>query len=587
MLQKVRRLRFIVRRSPAADSPHGEVRFERRTFPAKWRGQTGRNHTLGKDLQEGSVREAMTAFQDPKTAGREGASADPGRTDPPHGGMAQVSQVSDSAQPPGSVGLAKRPWARNPLDGPGPDGPIERVMSTVIRKLAWSRLSNPKVALSVSAVGLFLGMLVGLNAPNQMALGHEGDVIALPLTRAFQSIFPWMQTFFYDHLVFSGAVLYAGDVLACLGLAGMLWAHSQGWRPNPTKLFLLSTGIVAVMVSITPVGSSDTASYAAYGRIAALGQNPYAVTPAQFFHKSGAYYNVIGELWTHTQSVYGPIATGIQSAAAHVGGANVSHTIWLLMILNGLVFVGVGFLLLKTSDDPVRATLFWTANPVLIQQLVSGGHLDTFVAAAAICAVQVARRVSGKWGDVLIGVLIGVACGVKATAVLVGIGLALPLLMRREWMRLARMTAVSLLTVGAIYSYYGLSALKPLLTQGTSTVQLPSPWWFLDAFWVHVLGFSSGTASHIITVLWPLAMIAVAWLISQRISSDQPREVVGPFAVSFAWILVAPWSMAWYAALAWVTATQLPRNRMTRWLAIVTVVLALWHSSGGSFYPNP
>ena len=83
------------------------------------------------------------------------------------------------------------------------------------------------------------------------------------------------------------------------------------------------------------------------------------------------------------------------------------------MILNGLVFIGVGWLLLKTSDDPVRATLFWTANPVLIQQLVSGGHLDTFVAAAAICAIQVARRVSGMWGDVLIGVLIGLACGVK------------------------------------------------------------------------------------------------------------------------------------------------------------------------------
>jgi hypothetical protein len=501
--------------------------------------------------------------------------------------MAQVTQVSNPAETPGSVGLAKRPWARSPLDGPGPNGPIERVMSTVIRKLAWSRLSNPKVALSVSAVGLFLGMLVGLTAPNQMALGHKGDVIALPLTHAFETAFPWLQRLFYDHLVLSGAVLYAGDVLACLGLAGMLWAHSQGWRPNPTRLFLLSAAIVAVMVSITPVGSSDTASYAAYGRIAALGKNPYTVTPAQFFPHSSAYYQTIGELWQKQTSVYGPIATGIQSAAAHVGGANVTHTIWILMILNGLAFIGVGFLLLKTSDDPIRATLFWTVNPVLIQQLVSGGHLDTFVAAAAICAVQVARRVSGKWGDVLIGVLIGVACGVKATAVLVGIGLALPLLMRREWVRLARITAVSLLTVGAIYTTYGISALKPLLSQGTSTVELPSPWWFLDEFWHHVLGMSTHSAATVITVLWPLAMIAVAWLISQRISSDQPPEVVGPFAVSFAWILVAPWSMAWYAALAWVTCTQLPRNRMTRWLAIVTVVLALWHSSGGSFYPHP
>ena len=40
----------------------------------------------------------------------------------------------------------------------------------------------------------------------------------------------------------------------------------------------------------------------------------------------------------------------------------------------------------------MRATLFWTANPVLILALVSGGHLDTFVAAAAIGAIQVARK---------------------------------------------------------------------------------------------------------------------------------------------------------------------------------------------------
>ena len=36
-------------------------------------------------------------------------------------------------------------------------------------------------------------------------------------------------------------------------------------------------------------------------------------------------------------------------------------------------------------------------------------------------------------------------------------------------------------------------------------------------------------------------MIVVAWLIYQRISSDQPREVVAPFALTFAWVLVAPW----------------------------------------------
>ena len=296
------------------------------------------------------------------------------------------------------------------------------------------------------------------------------------------------------------------------------------------------------------------------------------------------YYDAIGALWKGQPSVYGPVATAVQSAAASAGGSNVAHTIWVLMILNGLVFVGVGFLLLKTSADPIRATLFWAANPVIIQQLVSGGHSDTYVAAAAICAIQLARRVSGKWGDVLIGVLIGVACGVKITAVLVGLGLAWPLLMRREWMRTARITSVALVTVGVIYSFYGFTALKPL-AQGSSWVELPSPWWFVQAIGHAVFGQQSSVTGTIISLLWPIAMIAVAWVIYRRISAEQPREIVAPFAVSFAWILVAPWTMAWYTAIAWVTLSEIPRNRMTRWLALVTVVLAIWHSSGGQPLP--
>ena len=525
-----------------------------------------------------------------------------------------MTQVSNPAETPGSVGLDKAARHPGPLDGPGPNGPIEWVVSRVIRKLAWSRLSDPKVAVSVSLAGLLLSMLVGATAPNQMTLP-----VRLPLSHLFGQLFPAVSHLAAEHPIYIGAILYTGDVLACLGLAGMLWAHSQGWRPNPARLFLVSTAIVAVMVSLTPVGSSDTASYAAYGRISSQGGNPYTTTPCQWLYGKAAvcepptahvpahpsyvhypvhgaylgpflhptfihYFHAIGVLWKNQPSVYGPVATAVQSAAAAGGGSNAAHTIWLLMILNGLVFVGVGFLLLKTSADPIRATLFWTANPVIIQQLVSGGHSDTYVAAAAICAIQVARRVSGKWGDVLIGGLIGLACGVKITAVLIGLGLAWPLLMRREWMRTARITAVSLVTVGVIYSFYGFTALKPL-AQGSSWVELPSPWWFLQTFGVHVVGLQQHTMGTIISLLWPVVMIAVAWVIYRRISSEQPREIVAPFAVSFAWILVAPWTMAWYTAIAWVTLSEIPRNRMTRWLALVTVVLAIWHSSGGQPLP--
>jgi hypothetical protein len=253
------------------------------------------------------------------------------------------------------------------------------------------------------------------------------------------------------------------------------------------------------------------------------------------------------------------------------------------MILNGIVFIGVGLLLLLTSDDPVRATLFWTANPVLILELVSGGHLDTFVAAAAIGAIQIARRFSSLWSDAVVGVLIGLACGVKIYAVLIGLGLAWPLLRNREWLRITRMTAVAVATLALSYSYYGLDALKTVFG-GLKLVTLPSPWRVIELTgqWA---GVPHTVMVTIISCLWPIALFIVAWLIYRRISSDQPAEVVAPFALTFAWILVAPWVFAWYTAVAWAALTQVPRNRMSRWLTIVTVLLALCLSSGGHAVP--
>jgi hypothetical protein len=477
-----------------------------------------------------------------------------------------VTQVSTHpADPPGSVGQAVRPGPNGPFEPHDPTGPVDRVMDWLIRKLAWSRLSEPKVAISLSAAGLLLSMVLGATAPNAETLK-----VKLPLAALLPSLGP------HQHILAS-LMMYTADILACLGLAGMLWAHSQGWRPNPRYLVLVSSAIVAVMVCLTPVGSSDTASYAAYGRIASQGGDPYLTNPRAW--GDVAYTHVVGTMWRKTPSVYGPFATVIQSFAASIGHDNPAITIWVLMILNGAVFIGVGLLLLKTSDDPVRATLFWTANPVLIQQLVAGGHLDTFVAAAAICAIQVARRVTAVWGDVLVGVLIGFACGIKIYAVLIGIGLAWPLLRRHEWMRTARITAAALATLGLGYSAWGLDALKPLFG-GLKLVTLPSPWRVFELVG-QTLGVHQGTMTSIISLLWPPALFVVAWLIYRRISSDQPREVVAPFALTFAWILVAPWVFAWYTAVAWAALTQVPRNPMTRWLTLVTVFLALCLSSGG------
>ncbi len=455
-----------------------------------------------------------------------------------------------------------------------------------VYRLAGSTLATPRVALGVSLTGLLLVMVVGVLSPNFNTLppNHTGDPallkpVILPLSGHLWEL-PWWVSF---------PLTYLAIVLQCLGLSGLLWANSRGWRPDPRHLFLAACAIVALIVNITPVGSSDTASYAAYGHMANKGFDPYTNGP-DILLPGNPYTQSVGPMWTRTPSVYGPIATWVQQLAAWLGGLSPSATVHYLMIFNGAVFLGVGYFLLKTASDPVRATLMWTANPVLIQQLVAGGHLDTYAAAASVIAVQVIRRGGRGWRYVAAGVAVGVACAFKLNAGLVGAGLAWTILMRRDWRNMVRYAVGGVGAVTFFYSFFGVHALKQLLA-ASGLVATPSPW---RAFQLAIQGcFAlfglSDVGQHIgavaTSIAWPILMIALAVFIYRRFSADQPTAVTVPFALCFAWIVVAPWSLPWYAALAWVILALLPRNPMTRWLTLVTVFLAVMHSSGGGPAP--
>jgi hypothetical protein len=463
-----------------------------------------------------------------------------------------------------------------------------------VYRLANSTLATPKVAVAVSLTGIVLVMLVGIFSPNYNTLprvpnGQSYLAIALPLSGHLGRLPDWA----------SITLTFLAIILQCLGLAGLLWANSRGWRPNPRLLFLASCVIVAIMVCITPVGSSDTTSYAAYGRMANIGIDPYNNGPSQLSPNKGPYLlgpsdpytQVVGPMWQSTPSVYGPLATWIQQFAAHFGGSrNPAATVSALMILNGLVFLAVGYFLMRTADDPIRASLMWVANPVLIQQLVAGGHLDTYVAAASVVGIQIARSKAGDWRYLWVGVAIGLGCCFKITAALAGVAVGWVLLTRREWWNLGRLALGGLGTVVALYSFYGLHALKQVFAAST-LVATPSPW---RLFQLAVEGvfdlFGAGStgqkvSTDLISLSWPVLMIVVAVLIYRKFSPDQPAMVTVPFALCFAWMIVAPWSLPWYAAVSWVILALVPRNPMTRWLTLVTVYLALMHCSGGGPAP--
>ena len=73
---------------------------------------------------------------------------------------------------------------------------------------------------------------------------------------------------------------------------------------------------------LPPAGSTDTLSYATFGRIAVLGHNPYVMTPNQLSKTSDPIGQLAIQLWRSRGSLYGPLATAEQWAAAKLGGTS-------------------------------------------------------------------------------------------------------------------------------------------------------------------------------------------------------------------------------------------------------------------------
>jgi hypothetical protein len=484
-----------------------------------------------------------------------------------------ITEPEPLAPASGEPEVSEPKLAEPPLTG----GRVEALMGELIRVLSHSRLARPLPAVVLSALGLAGVAFNGLCATAPQPSVATPPVL-LPLTSVARNLGA-------PHLpdLVANLVMYASITLCCLGLAMMLWANSRGWSPSPRKVFWTAAGAVAVLVNITPVGSGDAASYAAYGRIAALGHNPYTFTPNML--PGGAnnkYTMIVGVKWQSTPSVYGPVATWTHLLAASIGGAKPWLTIWVLMIMAGAAFLATGYVLLRTAENPVRAVLLWVANPLLIVELVMGGHLNGFLALAAIAAIVVSRRCTRPWHDLVVGLLVGIAGGIKIDAAFVALAIAIPLIHDRAWGRLARTGVVAGLTTFCLYFFsYGLTALKPL--RGASTLVIsPTPWRLVQVIVQHYYG---SNAEHMVTsafgFIWPPLMLLLAWYLYNRLSPDVPTVVAASCALIFAWMVVTPWQLPWYSSIAWVTLALLPRNSLTRWLTIATGGLALLHFNGG------
>ncbi len=374
-------------------------------------------------------------------------------------------------------------------------------------------------------------------------------------------------------------LLAASVLLGVAGLVGAERASRRGWAPAPRRLLAAGALTVGVLALVPPIGTADPQSYAAYGRLAATGRDPYADTPAELAATGDPVGRAVEPPWQRTPSVYGPLATGEQALVSRLAGPSVRTTVALLGTLNALAFLGAGLLLDRVASaygDPARrrVALLWTLNPLLLYQLVAGAHLDALVAAAAAGSLLALRR-----SAVLAGLAAGAAVVVKAPAALLGAGLAWAVAATPR--RLVGLGAGALLVVLPAYAAAGRHALGQL-DRASGLISAATPWrvpaHFLDPW------LGADVSRRLIGALALVAAAALAWMLARglprRGGHQTGAAARAAVVLTLAYLLAAPYALPWYDATAWALLALLPASAYDRILLIRTATLSLGYLVG-------
>lgn len=416
----------------------------------------------------------------------------------------------------------------------------------------------------------------------------SGPVPGLPLHLAVGP-HPWLVTGLLAGAYLLGA---AGLVLGLRALAG-------GWSPPTRPLLAAGALAVALLAVLPPVGSADHLSYAAYGRIALAGDDPYVEAPARWRSGADPVTAAVEPPWELTPSVYGPVVTATQALASWLGGDSVAATVAWLSVGNALAFLGAGVLLLHLAgpDPPrrARAVLVWTLNPLLLALLVAGAHVDALVVALAVAGLAALRR--SPW---LAGALLGAAVGAKVSIVLLGVAAAWAL--RRRPGDLARLAGGGLAVALPAYAVAGPHAFDQL-RDASRYVSLATPWNLVVEPADRLLGFGASRVTLGVAAAGLAVLLAAA--LALLLPPGRDREPAADAVAGFpgedpvaaaaaagsvlvgAWLLSAPYSLPWYDAALWAPLALLPASRLD-WVAVArTATLALAYVPGRAGLPSP
>ncbi|WP_432520503.1 polyprenol phosphomannose-dependent alpha 1,6 mannosyltransferase MptB [Kineococcus sp. SYSU DK006] len=365
----------------------------------------------------------------------------------------------------------------------------------------------------------------------------------------------------------SGLSVLAGGT----ALLAAVHAVGRGWQPRRFLLVGLAGALLTVL--LPPVGSADHLSYAAYGRIAALGGDPYAQPPDTFAGGEDPVASAVRDPWRSTTSVYGPVAALLQALASLAGGDSVRATVWCWQLLLLAAWAAAGLGVRAAVREPARrarAQVLWSANPLLLTVGLGGAHADVLAGAAAVGVLLLGRR-----HPLAAGVALAVAVGTKLPYGAVGAGLLVAALttgeLRRGWV--LRGLGGLLLVLVPAHAWAGVHVYDQTRT-ASRYVSLATVWRpLVDA------GLPRGWLLP--GMLLVMAAVVLLWWPALVRGDFGDRAAGFTAALAAGYLLGAAYELPWYDALLWgPLGLALAVPVLDRLLALRLALLALAYVPG-------
>ncbi len=340
-----------------------------------------------------------------------------------------------------------------------------------------------------------------------------------------------------------------------------VWMHlartwfRDGMRPPRVRTIGMLALAWAVPFTVAgPIGSLDVQSYAAVGRLAQVGMDPYHWGPG-FLHDS--YAAAVSGVWRYAPTPYGPLQVSLLREIVVGAGTHVGLAVLMIRMVAVLGLAAAVVLTMRATPLGERSPvlLLVALNPLVLVHVVSGAHLDVLIGAMAVAVVLLVRR---GW-PVAAMVLAVIACMVKMPGLLLVGYVGLDVLRRtdRDALRgrLAEIfgaAAATLVATAALvpdaFGWVGALSVPGRLRSGLA----PSTWlsWLIAG----TTGMTDAHGLDVATTIGRTVMMIVGAALALRLlwhATDGPERAAyagvgwGMLVLAFSGPTTYPWYLTW------------------------------------------